>query len=386
MLNLMRGLAARGHHCALVAGFPRERVGQAQINFPWEPFYPVPMDSDYSTVRYGLEFAWKAPRVVAAAHQQERFDLIHGHSGLAVHALTTVRAARRTRLHSAQTICCPLMPSGGWSWKDVITRRALASVDLVMAVSQNVARSLQGAGVRPERLQVVPMCVDVGALTAEQSCSPREVSLPAQNGSLRLLYVGNSAPAKGLAVLIESFARVAAAVPEAHLVVCTNYEQAGWEVYRQGIASRVAALGLRDRITFLGFIDNMKELMRSAAVLVAPFTTTQGPTDFPLVVLEALVLGKAVVASRVGGLPEIIEEGVSGWLVPPRDEETLAERLISVLQTPEARERAGAVAAERSAGLFCRDRVAETTEGLYRRLLAAPGRYARARREPGDAH
>lgn len=145
-----------------------------------------------------------------------------------------------------------------------------------------------------------------------------------------LLFVGRLRIRKGVEVLLEALR----AVPGARLLIAGDGE------HRKALERRAAELGLGPAVLFLGRCDasRVRGLLSGAAALVVP-STYEG---MPLVVLEAMEAGLPVVASRVSGIPEVVEDGRTGWLVPPEDPEALAAALAEALESPgEARRRGG---------------------------------------------
>jgi glycosyltransferase involved in cell wall biosynthesis len=150
-----------------------------------------------------------------------------------------------------------------------------------------------------------------------------------------LLFVGRLRIRKGVEVLLEALREVRTRHPGARLLIAGDGE------HRAALERKVAELGLGPAAVFLGRCgaSRVRGLLRGAAALVVP-STYEG---MPLVVLEAMEAGVPVVASRVSGIPEVVEDGVTGWLVPPEDPGALAAALARVLADPdEARRRGGA--------------------------------------------
>ncbi len=150
-----------------------------------------------------------------------------------------------------------------------------------------------------------------------------------------LLFVGRLRIRKGVEVLLAALARLRAAHPEARLLV------AGAGEHRGALERAAARLGVVAAVTFLGRCDagRVRQLLAGAGALAVP-SIYEG---MPLVVLEAMDAGIPVVASRVSGIPEVVEDGATGWLVPPEDPEALAAALAEALERPgEARRRGAA--------------------------------------------
>jgi len=144
-----------------------------------------------------------------------------------------------------------------------------------------------------------------------------------------VLYAGGLVPRKGVHHLVDAFARVVRAVPHAQLVLAGP---AGNQGYASGLRSQVEAAGLADRVVFLPALPQIElaAWMRRAWVFALP-TLSEG---LPRVVIEAMAAGTPVVASSVSGIPEVIDHGVTGYLVPAGDVAILASRLIEALRHP----------------------------------------------------
>lgn len=138
-----------------------------------------------------------------------------------------------------------------------------------------------------------------------------------------LLYVGRLRIRKGVEVLLEALAELRRRYPEARLLIAGTGEQ------MTALRAKTTALDLDDRVSFLGRTSagQVRSLLEGARCLVVP-STYEG---MPLVILEAMAAGKAVVASAVSGIPEVVVDGETGWLVPPEDPPRLAAALGAVL-------------------------------------------------------
>jgi glycosyltransferase involved in cell wall biosynthesis len=134
---------------------------------------------------------------------------------------------------------------------------------------------------------------------------------------------------------------------------------------RREVERRVRQEGVAERFAFLGYRDDAADWLNLCDVLVLPST---GSEDMPLVVLDAMALGKPVVASRFGGIAEEVVDGSTGLLVPPGDAGALAAAL-DELRDAARRRRLGEAGRRRFEELFSADRMAERYGALYERLL-----------------
>lgn len=132
--------------------------------------------------------------------------------------------------------------------------------------------------------------------------------------------VGSLYPVKGHSCLVEALARIVADVPGAHLCIAGRGDEEG------PLKQKAAELEILDRVHLLGLRDDVPRLLAAFDVFVLP-SLSEG---LPLSLLEAMAAGRPVIASRVGGIPEVLEDGVTGFLAEPRDVAALARCLVRV--------------------------------------------------------
>jgi len=211
----------------------------------------------------------------------------------------------------------------------LLGRLSARLADRRYACSQATAREVE----RDYRAGGVEVVYNVTGGLAVAERAGREAAAADESGYL--LFVGRLRIRKGVEVLLEAFRALRAERPAAVLKIVGDGE------HRAALEATAARLGLDPARLFLGRRDaaGVQELLRGAAALVVP-STYEG---LPLVVLEAMEAGVPVVASRVSGIPEVVEPGETGWLVEPVDPEALRAALREVLDGPgEARRRGAA--------------------------------------------
>ncbi len=211
-----------------------------------------------------------------------------------------------------------------WDRLPLVRRVALQNARRVMAVSQFTARAAVVAQkLDPDRVCVVPPALDPSFLSPARDHS--ELALPP--ASRVLLTVGrliSTEPGKGVDAVIRVLPRVLDAVPDAFYVVIGAGDHSG------PLAELAQASAARDRIVFGGQLegDQLKNLYARCAAFVMP-SRQEG---FGLVFLEAMAMGKPVIAGKYGGAPEVVQDGITGFLVDLDDADDLAARLIQVLR------------------------------------------------------
>lgn len=240
--------------------------------------------------------------------------------------------------------------------------RAIAGLaDLHIAISAGLARYLaEREGLDEDRFEIVHYGIEPGPLPAPSPGEPR------------LAIVGRLIPIKGHAVLLEAVAMARREVPDLTL------EIAGDGTLEPELRAAVTRLGLEDAVTFLGRVAPPGAVFERAELVVVP-SFGEG---FGMVALEAMERGRAVIASAVGGLPEIVERGKTGFLVPPGDADAFARAIVELASDPARTAAMGAAGRERALSEFAQERCTARIEELYgAALAAASARRSRARRQ-----
>jgi colanic acid/amylovoran biosynthesis glycosyltransferase len=300
---------------------------------------------------------------------EEKVDLLHAHFG--VEGLYALPFALRHGLPLITTFWGfdatmsrrELLLSGKPAWvryalfADRLRRRGT----LFIAVSEFLRSRLIQSGFPPERTIVHYNGVDLTAFA------------PAQHDSddLTILSVGRLVEKKGIEYLIKAFALVAAQMPEVRL------EIAGEGPLRRSLERLTSECGLAARVSFRGSLPHraVATLMQSSSVVCQPsVTAADGDAEgLPTVVLEAAATARPLVATRHSGIPEIIVDGKTGFLVAERDVEALADRLLSLLGNVELRKRMGEAGRKRIEEKFDLRKQAKRLEEIYSETISSFG-------------
>lgn len=217
-------------------------------------------------------------------------------------------------------------------------RHALAKTDAVLCVSDYIRR--QAVAHFPEyadRFRVVLNSTDPEVFKpyGEEAVRQLEGVVRIESDKHYLLYVGRLTPIKGVHVLIEAFREIHRRMPDVRLIITGSsfFGGAAKTAYEQELVA--LAQPVSDEIVFTGYLphDKLKYLYSAADIVVFPSTW---PEPFGLVMLEAMAAGTCLVASAVGGVPEVVERGINGVLVEPADAGALAQAVCSALNEPEA--------------------------------------------------
>jgi glycosyltransferase involved in cell wall biosynthesis len=211
------------------------------------------------------------------------------------------------------------------------------------------------------RTTVVPLGLDLDRLAR---LDPRASHLRGRFGipeqALVVGYVGRFVAIKDLATLVRAFARVAGKRPDAVLLL------AGDGPVRPDVEALVAALTLQKQVRLAGWIEDLAPLY--ATMDICALSSLNEGT--PIALIEAMAAGKAVVATAVGGVADVVEHERTGLLVPPQNPEALAEALVRLAADPGERSRMGAAGREAVVGRFSAGRLVDDIDRLYTSALA----------------
>ena len=344
-------LAQRGHDVHFISyAMPfrlrfNERVTFHEVKIGQYPLFEHPP--------YSLALAVMLHEITV----REKLDLIHAHYAIP-HATSAWLAKQLladtrnlpivTTLHGTDITLVGQDPS-----YYAITKFSIEQSDAVTAVSAYLRdETFRAFGCSSCGITVVPNFIDPTEFHGPKERCPL---FPAADKVL--MHISNMRPVKRLQDVIGIFDQVRKSLP-ARLVL------AGDGPERDMAEREVERLGLRDRVRFIGKVEDVAQVMRWADLFLLPSQTE----SFGLSALEALATGVPVIGTRVGGLHEVVEDGVSGLLAEPGNVDAMAKGAIALLSDAE-RWRAASEAARQRATLFHADKVVPQYEDVYRTVV-----------------
>jgi N-acetyl-alpha-D-glucosaminyl L-malate synthase BshA len=360
--ELALALAPRGHDVCLISSEPpfRWRYGVPGLSFVRVDVPPYPL---FREPQYLLALA----NTIAHVADDRRLDIVHAHYAvphataayLAEQMLGTVQGGPRPRtvttLHGTDITLVGSDPS--------YARVVAFSIEQshgVTAVSESLrADTIAGLGVR-HHIDVIPNFLDCAAYKRRQDPELRSRLCPPGECDALVVHVSNFRPVKRVDVAIDVFSAIRRRVRARFVLI-------GDGPVRSEMERRVIDEGLAGDVTFVGEQRDLVAWLSAADLFLLP----SAQESFGLAALEAMACEVPVVASRVGGLPEVIEDGVSGFLCEPDDVEGMAERGVAVLTDKARGAVVGRAAAEVVRSRFCTERVVPQYEAAYRAVLDA---------------
>jgi glycosyltransferase involved in cell wall biosynthesis len=336
------GLRALGHRAVLVAhpkGELLKRMSEGLDLISLAPRNEI-----------DLAAAWRLSRLL----KHLRPDVVHAHDphavAMAATALSIAAPSPRPPLVASRRIEYRVARHSFSRWK-------YSQVDCFLAISRAVRNRLVHDGIRPPRVAVVHEGVDVERIVNTQPASVHAaLFLPA--GAPVVGNVGALVPQKAQHMLIDAAAQVVRQVPDARLVILGEGE------LRPALEQQIKHLHLERHVFLAGFRPDVVELMKDFDV----FALSSIYEGMCTSLVDAMAAQKPAVATSVGGVPEVLADGGTGFLVPPHDAPAMARRIVQLLKDAELRRRMGDAGLERARRLFTVERMVRETMAVYERL------------------
>jgi L-malate glycosyltransferase len=296
---------------------------------------------------------------------------VRAHGVRIVHSFgfyANVFAIPAARLGGARVVVASIRDIGDHlTWlQGLLQRWACRAADHVLVNAMAVKTLLVQQGYDGSRISVITNGIDVSRFRRPGEAKGVRAGLGVPASAPVVAVMARLNRLKGIEYFLDAALLVAKRFDDVRfLIVGDSVSQA----YRAELEARARALGLGERVVFTGFRSDVPDLLSLVSVSVLP-SLSEGLSN---VVLEAMAAGVPVVATSVGGTPEIVDDGVTGLLVPPRDAEALAHAISSLLADPARRLAIGEAGRRRVEERFSLEAMVRATEQLYERLLREAG-------------
>jgi L-malate glycosyltransferase len=344
VLVTLMGLRALGHRTMLVANAQGELRQRAAEGLDLLPLAPrTEMD---------LSAAWRLSRLL----KQLQPDIVHAHDphgvAMAALALSMSTAAVKPPLVAARRVDFHLRNSALSRWK-------YRQVDCFICASEAIRQILISDGIPAARAVTVHEGVDLDRVAAAPPARLHEEFWLPHDAPI----VGNVAALvahKGQRYLIEAAALVVRQVPDARFVI------AGEGELRPNLDRQIKDHRLEKHVLLAGFRPDVLSLHKSFDIFVLSSTTEGLGTSL----LDAMASSKPIVATRAGGIPEVVDDGVTGLLVPPKDHHALAHAIVTLLKDARLRQEYGAAGFARVRDRYSAERMVQDTLKVYERVAS----------------
>ncbi len=353
--ELGMSLAERGHEVHFITSGHPSRLREFEHGI-----YLHKVDTgDYPLFQQHTPYALSLSVKIREVADQNNLDLIHAHYAIP-HATSAFLAKemfkpRRlptiTTLHGTDITLVGMMPSFY-----EVTRFSISVSDGITAVSKFLKEETEREFNIDQPIHVIHNFVDSDVFTPEAEPGIRERLAP--RGERVIMHVSNFRKVKNLPAVVEVFCAVREEVPCRLVLIGDGPE-------REFVERTVAERGVSEDVVFLGDQEYIAGLLPAADVFLLP----SEHESFGLAALEAMACGVPVVGSRIGGLPEVVSDGETGFLCSPHDIGCMRELVLGLLRDEERRRATGTRARERAIREFGRDKIVDQYLSVYRQVV-----------------
>jgi glycosyltransferase involved in cell wall biosynthesis len=366
MLHIYRQITALKRWTPVVIAQKRENAER----FPFEAVQIIPKPPTHFIRRFWFRQVRDKPWQISDAElsallrvlSETRSRLLHIYFGqIAVHLLPLIRKWENPSIvsfHGADVMVDMNKPA-----YQEATLRMLDAVKRVLVRSDSLERALVALGCDPEKIEIQRTGIPLGEFPF------RERVFPSRSGGSqwRFVQAGRLIEKKGLTVTVRAFAVFLQQYPNATLTI------AGEGPLLDELQHQARESGIEERVSFTGFIsqEQLRDIYYRSHIFVHPSQTGRDGNQegIPNSMLEAMATGLPVFATTHGGIPEAVENGVSGVLVPERDDKALAQALLDAAQRPDFFSRIARNGAESVRKTFDLEKQAQRLEEIYLRVI-----------------
>ena len=351
--RLQENFTRMGHEVKIIA--PSSKPQETQKNGDVIVFgRPVPIHASGSVVRSPVSPGLVFSSGIRDMLRRERFDVIHIHEPL-MPTLATAVLHHASQELTVGTFHASRSRSWGYSfWKPICLNRWFNKLDGRIAVSFAAMEFVNRYF--PSDYTIIPNGIDLPHFSRQ--VTPLEQFC---DGKLNILFVGRMEKRKGFKYLLGAYEKVKRELPQCRLIVVGPQDRSYGKYQRLAVKRN-----LKD-VVFTGYVsyEELPRYYKSADIFCSPATCWE---SFGLVLLEAMAAGKPTVASDIAGYAAVVNDGVDGLLVKPRDEKALAGTILQLLQDGSLRERMGEMGKVK-AGDYSWEKVAQQVMNYYQELL-----------------
>jgi glycosyltransferase involved in cell wall biosynthesis len=307
-------------------------------------FFLFQIKHKYPSLKFSLIYFIKTLREIKRIKDHEHPNIIHGHSGRIELAIITGVASKYANVPCVHTIYCPIKDSNS-RYNLLLAKFINRYVSKLIAISDNVRLSLRSIGITENKIEFIPPIIDFDKFRPGAGGVEVRHSLGIADDEFMIFYLGNLTLTKGFGSVLDAMHSVKEERHKVKLVTGLEFTHTATGERESEFQDKINDLGLGSDIIGLGLISNVERFMDAADIVVAPFQHTFDVADYPMTILEAMAVGTPVITTPVGGIPEIMINGINGILIPSCDPSTLSSAIMDLIKDPEKIKKIGNKAA-----------------------------------------
>jgi glycosyltransferase involved in cell wall biosynthesis len=301
---------------------------------------------------------------------EHEIDVVHAHAGNPPAPIAAYWYAKKKKKPFVVTY----HGDEHWNWGGFIKRmsvyfynkylldKILSYADVIISPSEYFIDESRVLGEYRDKIIVIPNGINIDEFCISYSKKNCREKLGLPLNDEILLFLGGLDPHKGPDVLLKAMPKILKSIPDAKLVFV------GSGGMREELERLCKRLAVEESVKFAGFVEEHLKPFYYRAADVFCLPSVMKHEIFGIVNLEAMVCDVPIVASKIGGVPDVVKDGENGLLVPPRDSEALADAIVYLLENEDIRKRMGKNGRKKVEG-YSWERIAEETEKVYEGLI-----------------
>ncbi len=356
VVSVSKALADRGHEITIITTKPRDAAENYTDPLEWAEVYSLDCQYDHGSPGYLFSFSKYAIQQIRRLAADNELDVVSVHTGFTIWGLIGSLSSRLA-CPSVHVQYCPIGQASGSTVYDLIQSVPLSKLwlsgnDRVFGVTDNVAETTSNATRKEVEVIHNGLDIETYASSAESRFDLFETE------AVVIGYLGSLNDQKGLDILVDAFQSLTA---DQDVVLAL-----GLEVRSERSDSELWGRIEQDpNIYPFGIVNDVPAFLARSDVFAVPFRTTVGPADYPVAALEAMSCATPPVATRIGGLPDMIDHKENGLLVDRPDSDLLADALTEMITNTELRHRLGNGSRERIEQDFSITSVVDQYEAVF---------------------
>ena len=336
---------------------------ELQKRLPRARFEPIVTVSPRGSNIYGVEILLKMVGNIIKRHIKQ-VDVVHGHSGYYHYILHSWILSIILQAKAVHSLYCPIdnsivkhKPFSVW------LQKILCLPNNLTAMTKNIYSSLiEVTGNTANNLHILPPIIDLDRYVPPANKNELRKKLGFCPDDFIVLFVGNLSYSKGIDLFLGALEDLKDQIPNLKVVLTTEHSLSKRAVREEQMEDKIKSLG--NLIRRYSIVSNMDELMGISNISIFPFRNTDGPSDYPIAMLESMATGTPSIGTNIGGIPEIINNGQTGFIVKPEIKD-IAKKLLYVSHSQNRLKEMGIHASEFIKKTYSKERIIAILSSIY---------------------